>query len=154
MWGAKVFSHKNRIEKFYNGNQQLQQQRHIYYGQTESQQQRFGRYNYSTTNLLQYRFKSIKTNSVGIQKGSPIDKKIILFKKYSRRSISRKIETFCRSLDENNTGSQYFGHSKRIQNSLSLKTFSVMNSFPTNSESRRVRIGDTGGKRNVEEGSH
>ena len=29
-----------------------------------------------------------------------------------------------------------------------------MNSFPTNSESRRVRIGDTGGKRNVEEGSH
>ena len=95
-----------------------------------------------------------KDNSVGIKKGSPIDKKIILFKKCSRRPISRKIETFCRSVDENNTGSQNFGYSKRIQNSISFETFSIKNPFPTNSESRRGRIGETGGKRNVEEGSH
>ena len=80
--------------------------------------------------------------------------KIIFVKKYSRRSISRKIEIFCRSLDENNTRSQNFGHSKRLQKSISFKTFSVRNPFPTNSESRRGRIGETGGKRNVEEGSH
>ena len=83
---------------------------------------------------------------MGIKKGSPIDKKIILVNKYSRCSISRKIETFCRILGENNTGSQNFGHSKRIQNSISFKT------FPTNSLENR--ISESGGKRNVEEGSH
>ena len=41
-----------------------------------------------------------------------------------------------------------------MQNSISFKTFSVKNPFPTHSESRRGRIGETGGKRNVEEGSH
>ena len=84
-----------------------------------------GRYNYSTADLLQHGFRYRKTNAVGIKKGSPIDKTIILVKAYSRRPISRKIETFCRSLDENNTGSQNFGHSKRIQNSISFKTFPV-----------------------------
>ena len=34
------------------------------------------------------------------------------------------------------------------------KPFLVENTFQTNSESRRGRIGETGGKRNVEEGSH
>ena len=95
-----------------------------------------------------------KNNSVGITKGSSIDKKIILIIKYSRRSISRKIEIFCWSLDKNNTGTQNFGHSKRIQNSISFKTILVKNPSPTNSELRRGRIGETGGKRNVEEGSH
>ena len=60
-----------------------------------------------------------------------------LFKKYSRRPISRRIEIFCRSLDENNTGSQNFGHSKKIQNFISFKSFSVKNFFPTNRESKR-----------------
>ena len=152
--GQKFFLTKTGSKKFHNGNQQQQQQRHTYYGQTGNQQQRYGRYNYSTADFLQHGFKSRKTNSLGIKKGSPIDKKIILVKKYSRRPISRKIETFCRSLDENNTGSQNFGHSKRIQNFISFKTFSVKNPFPTNSELRRGRIGETGGKRNVEEGSH
>ena len=91
---------------------------------------------------------------MGIKKGSSIDKKIILVNKYSRRSISRKIEPFCRILDENNKGSQNFGHSKRIQNSISLKIFSIKNPFPTNSKPRKRRIGGTGGKRNVGEGSH
>ena len=152
--GQKFFLTKTGSKKFHNGNQQQQQQRHTYYGQTGSQQQRYGRCNYSTANLLQHGFKSRKINSVGIKKGSPIDKKIILVNKYSRCSISRKIETFCRILDENNTGSQNFGHSKRIQNSISFKTFSIKNPFPSNSKSRRGRIGETGGKRNVEEGSH
>ena len=62
---------------------------------------------------------------MGTKKGSPTDKKIIIVKKYPRRSISRKVETFYRSLDEDNTGSQNFGRSKRIQNSILLKTFSV-----------------------------
>ena len=79
--------------------------------------------------------------------GSPIDKKIILVKKHFRRSISRKTEIFCRSLDENNTGSQNVGDRKRIQNSISFETFSVKNNFPTNSEPRRERIGETGGKK-------
>ena len=91
---------------------------------------------------------------MGITKGSSIEKKIILIIKYSRRSISRKIEIFCWSLDKNNTGTQNFGHSKRIQNSISFKTILVKNPCPTNSELRRGRIGETGGKRNVEEGSH
>ena len=93
-------------------------------------------------------------NSVGIKKGSPIDKKIILIKKYSRRSIRRKIETLCRSLDKNNTGSQNFGDSKRTPCSISFKTFSVKSRFPTNSESKRGRGDETGGKINVEEGSY
>ena len=88
------------------------------------------------------------------KKDSSIAKEIILVKNYSRRSISRSIETFCRSLDENNTGSQNFDHSKRIQNSISFKTFSVKSYFPTNSELRRGVIGETGGKRNVKEGGY
>ena len=129
--GQKFFLTKTGSKKFHNGNQQQQQQqRHTYYGQTGSQQQRYGRYNYSTKNLLQHGFKSRKTNSVGIKKNSPIDKKIILVKKNSRCSISRKAEIFCRNLDENNIGSQNFGHSKRIRNSISFKTFSVKNSLP------------------------
>ena len=64
---------------------------------------------------------------------------------YPSRSISRKIETFYRSLDENYTGSQNFGHSKSIQNLILFKT---------NSDSRRGRINETGGKRNVGEGNH
>ena len=91
---------------------------------------------------------------MGITKGSSIEKKIILIIKYSRRSISRKIEIFCWSLDKNDTGTQNFGHSKRIQNSISFKTILVKDPSPTNSELRRGRIGETGGKRNVEEGSH
>ena len=51
-----------------------------------------------------------KINSVRIKKGSLIDKRIILVKRYSIRFISRKIETFCKSLDKNNTGSQNFEH--------------------------------------------
>ena len=58
-----------------------------------------------------------------IKKNSPIDKKIILVKKYSRRSISRKIEVFCRSLDESNTGTQNFGHSKRYKIPFHSKYF-------------------------------
>ena len=91
---------------------------------------------------------------MGTKKGSPTDKKIILVKKYPRRSISRKAETFYRSLDENNTGSQNFGHSKRIQNSILLKTFSLKNPFPANSDSGWGGIGETGAKRNPEKGSH
>ena len=58
-----------------------------------------------------------------IKKNSPIDKKIILVKKYSRRSISRKTEVFCRSLDESNTGTQNFGHSKRYKIPFHSKYF-------------------------------
>ena len=92
---------KTGSKKFHNGNQQQQQpqQRYTYYGQTGCQQQ-----NMVGITAPHQTFSS-KTNAVGIKKGSPIDKKFILVKKYSRRSISRKIETFCRSLDENNTGS-------------------------------------------------
>ena len=41
-----------------------------------------------------------------VKEGSHFDKKIVLVKKNSRRIISRNIEIFRRSLDENNTGSQ------------------------------------------------
>ena len=41
-----------------------------------------------------------------------------------------------------------------IQNSISFKSFSAKTPFPINSELRRGTIGETGGKRNVEEGSH
>ena len=80
---------KSRSEKFHNGNQQQQQQRQTYYGQTESHRQRYGRYNYSTINLLQQGFRSRKTNSVGIMEVSPIDKKILI-KKYVRRPFHSK----------------------------------------------------------------
>ena len=116
----KSFFANTGSKRSHNGNQQQHQQRHIYYGQTGSQQQRNGRYNCSTANFLQHGFKSRKTNSAGIKKVSPIDKMIFLVNKYSRRFISRKNETFCRSRDENNTGSQNFRHCKRIQNSISF----------------------------------
>ena len=90
---------------------------------------------------------------MGIKKGLPIDKKIILVKKSGIDvPLAERLKHF-RSLDENNTGSQNFGHSKRKQNSISFKTFSVKNPFPTNSKSRRGRIGETGSKRNVEKGA-
>ena len=140
--GQKFHLTKTGSKKFHNGNQQQQQQQcHSYYGQTGSQQRRYGRYNCSTENLLQHEFEWRKTNLVGVKKGSPIDKNIILVEKYSRRSISRKMETFYRSLDENNAESEKFGHSKRIQNSISFQIFSVKNPLGTNSESRRGRIG-------------
>ena len=82
-----------------------------------------------TINLLQNELETRKTNSVRIKKGSPIDKKIIFVKKYPRRSISRKAEIFCRRLDENITGSQNLGLSKRIQTSISFKKFSFKNPF-------------------------
>ena len=94
--GQNIFLTKYGSKKFHNGTQQ-QQQSHTYYEQTGSQQQRHGRYNCSTANLQQAS-ESRKTNSVGIKKGSSIDKKIILVKKYRRRSIGRTIETFCRIL--------------------------------------------------------
>ena len=84
--GQKFFLTKTGLKKFHNGSQQQQQQRHTFYGHIGSQQQRYGRYNYSTADLLQHGFKSRKSNSVGIKKGSPIDKNIILVKKYSRHS--------------------------------------------------------------------
>ena len=39
----RFFLTKSGSKKFHNGNQQQHQQRHTYYGQTESQQQRYGR---------------------------------------------------------------------------------------------------------------
>ena len=57
-------------------------------------------------------------------------------------------------MDENNTGFQNFIHSERALNSISLKNFSLKNHFSSNSESRREKIGETGGKRNIEEESH
>ena len=86
------------------------------------------------------------------RKVHPLIKILFLSKSIPDIPISRKTETFCRSLDD--TGSQNFGHSKSMQNSISFKIFSVKNPFPTKIESRRGRIGETGGKRNVEEGSH
>ena len=121
--GQKFFLTKTGSKKFHNGNQQHQQQHHTYCRQRGSQQQRYGRNSYSTANLLEHGFKSRKSKSVRIKKGSSIAKEIILVKNYSRRSISRSIETFCRSLDEDNTGSQNFDPSKRIQNSFHLKSF-------------------------------
>ena len=88
-----------------------------------------------------------------LKKSSPIYKKIILAKKYPRCYINREIETFCWTLNENSTGSQNFRRSKRIQNSISSNTFSVKNSFPTNRESRRGRIGESGSEI-IEEESH
>ena len=93
-----------------------------------------------TANLLQNELESRKTNSVRIKKGSPIDKKIIFVKMYPRRSISRKIEIFCRSLDENNTGSQNLGLSKRVQTSISFKKFSFKNLFHWEGE-ELVKVG-------------
>ena len=91
---------------------------------------------------------------MGIKKDSPIDKKIILVKKYSSRSIGRKIETFCWSLDKNNTGSQDFGHSKKDTKSHFIQNLFSKKSLPNNSESGRRGIGGTGSKRNVEEEIH
>ena len=48
---------------------------------------------------------------------------------YPRRSNSRKIEIFCRSLDKNNTGSLNLGLKKRMQTSISFKKFSFKNPF-------------------------
>ena len=58
--GKTFFLTKTGSKKCHNGNQQQQQQRHTYYGQTRSQQQSYGKYNYS--DLLQHGFKSRKTN--------------------------------------------------------------------------------------------
>ena len=74
----KLFLSKTGSKKSHDDNQQQQQQSYNYYGKTGSQQQIYGRYNYSTANLLQHGYKSRKINLVGIKKGSPIDKRIIL----------------------------------------------------------------------------
>ena len=46
------FLTKTASKKFHNGNQQQQQKHPTYYGQAGSQQQKYGRYNCSTANLL------------------------------------------------------------------------------------------------------
>ena len=68
--------------------------------------------------------------------------------------LAGRSKTFCRSLHENSTGSQGFGHSKRIQNPISFKTLTVKYPLPTNWESWKGRISESGGKRNVERRSH
>ena len=75
--GQKFFLTKTRSKKFHNSNQQQQQQRHTYHKQTGSQQQRYGTYNYSTTNIPEHGFNSRKTNAVGIKKGSAMIKKLL-----------------------------------------------------------------------------
>ena len=91
--GQKFFLTKTESKKSHNGNQQQQQHCHTYYGQTASQQQRHGRYAYSTANL-QHGFKSRKTNSVGIKKGSPIDKKLFLSKSIPDVPFARRLKQF------------------------------------------------------------
>ena len=61
-------------------------------------------------------------------------------------SISRNIETFCRILDENNTGSQNIGH---IDTKFHiLQNFFSQKSLPFPIKSRKGRTGETEGKRN------
>ena len=75
----KFFLRKIGSKKFHNGNQQQQQQHHTYYAQAGSQQQRYGRYNYSTADLLQHGFKSRKTDSVEIKKVDLHNQGTVLF---------------------------------------------------------------------------
>ena len=75
----KFFLRKIGSKKCHNGNQQQQQQHHTYYGQAWSQQQRYGRYNYSTADLLQHGFKSRKNNSVEIKKVDLHNQGTVLF---------------------------------------------------------------------------
>ena len=75
--------------------------------------------------------------SMGLNPGKPIEwdtRKV--YPSIKRLLLPESIPRVPR-LDENKTGSQNFGLSKRIQNSISFKTLSVKNPFPTNSESRK-----------------
>ena len=125
----KIFLRKTKSKKFHNGNQQQKQQRHSYYGKTGSQQQKYGRYNYSTANLLQNGFEFRKTNSLGIQKGAPLIKRLFLPKSIPEVPLVGRLKHFVGAwmkITQN--------HSKRIQNSISFKIFSVKNPFRTNTE--------------------
>ena len=56
--------------------------------QTQTSQQRYGKYTFFRQNFLQHEFSSRKKLKMGIRKCSP--KKVVLRKQNSKRSISRK----------------------------------------------------------------
>ena len=60
---------------------------------------------------------------MGIRKCSTIDKKFVLYKESSKRSIRRQINTFFKSLEKINQGSKYPVLSRWLCNSLSKENF-------------------------------
>ena len=84
----------------------------------------------------------------------PLIKRLLWSKRILELPLAERLKHFSWSLDKDNTRSQNFGHTKGIENSISFKTFSVKNLFQANSETRIGKIGETGNKRNVDEGNH
>ena len=99
--GQKVFLTKgggSNYGKFNNGSSKFRQ--------TQTSQQRYGKYTFFKKNLLQHEFSSRNKLKMGIRKCSPIDKKVVLHKQSSKRSNSRKTKTFLKGLEKINQGSE------------------------------------------------
>ena len=112
--GQKVFLTKgggSNYGKFHNGNSKFCQQ-------TQTSQQRYGKYTFFKQNVLQHEFSSRNKLKMRIRKCSPIDKKVVLLKQSSKRSNSRKTKTFLKGLEEINQGSEYPGFRRWLCNNL------------------------------------
>ena len=96
----------------------------------------------------------LKRPWVGIKKSSPID--IMIERLFFSKSIPDvPLAERLRHFLEPGWKEQNFGRSINMDTKfIWFKAFSVKNSFPTNSISRRGRIVATGSKKNFEEGSH
>ena len=148
--------------KFYlsktGGNPKYQHQNGSFQSQQRNNQQQRGGYHhgknkYSTANLPQHTLKLENKNILGVKKCSPIDKKVILIKEHSKCYFSMTAKAFCASMGKNHSRSKYFGHSERLQNTVSLRTFPVSSPLPDSSKLGAERIDRKRGEGNAEEGS-
>ena len=81
-------------------------------------------------------------------------KRLILSKSIADVPLAGRSKHFVGACMRITHRSQGFGHSKRIQNPISFKTLTVKYPLPTNWESWKGKISESGGKRNVERRSH
>ena len=108
----------------------------------------------SSRTFFQHEFNSRNKLKMGIRTCSPIDKKVVFLKQSSKRSNSRKTETFLKGLGKVNQESEYPGFSRWICNTFSKDTFSIKDSFPIGNKSRRTKTDGQGSEENVKEGSN
>ena len=124
------------------------------HGCSRISQQIYGKCKFFKQNFLQHEFSSRNKLKMGIRKCSPIHKKVVLHKRSSKRSNSRKTKTFLKGLEKINQRSEYPGFSRWLCNSFSKETFSNKDSFPTGSKSRTTKTYGQGREGNAEEGGN
>ena len=148
--GQKVFLTKGggpNYEKFNNGSNKFPQQ-------TQTSQQRYGKYTFFKQNLLQHESSSRNKLKMGIRTCSPTDKKVVLLEQSFKLSNSRKTKTFLKGLEKIKQWSKCSGFSRWLCNTFSKETFSIKDSFSIGNKSRTAKTDRHESERNFEEGGN